>query len=168
MLENTPPSFLCDAMLGGLARWLRAAGYDAEFDPHIDDGCLVRRAAEGGKTALSSDVGIFERTIVRTGGARALYVPRGLGKLGELRFVLRALKLPVRPPRCMTCGGALTEVDREAVRAEAPPRTFARVTQFWRCDRCGKLLWKGTHWTRIGAALESAVAPEPPGPEPPA
>jgi uncharacterized protein with PIN domain len=159
MTDPSPPSFLCDAMLGGLARWLRAAGYNAEFDPHIDDGDLVRRAAEGGQVALSSDGGIFERTVVRTGAVRALYVPRGLDKVSQLHFVLTALGLTVRAPRCMTCGGALIEVDKQAVREEAPPRTFACVARFWRCTRCGKLLWRGTHWTRIDAALHSASAP---------
>jgi uncharacterized protein with PIN domain len=144
-------------MLGGLARWLRAAGYVAEFDPHIDDGSLVRLAAARGQIALSSDGGIFERTVVRTAGVRALYVPRGLSKVAQLGFVLRALDLPIREPRCMTCGGALVEVDRQAVRDEAPPRTFARVSRFWRCSGCGKLLWKGTHWARIDAALASAA-----------
>ena len=160
MVEHgPPPSFLCDAMLGGLARWLRAAGYDAEFDPHVDDGDLVRRAAAEGRVALSSDGGIFERAVVRTGAVRALYVLRGLDKLSQLRFVLRALDLLVREPRCMACGGALAEVDRQAVRGEAPPRTFACVTRYWRCARCRKLLWKGTHWARIDAALAAAAAP---------
>ncbi|MCD6378693.1 MAG: hypothetical protein DRO01_07865, partial [Thermoproteota archaeon] len=31
------PVILCDAMLGGLARWLRAAGYEAQFIYGIDD-----------------------------------------------------------------------------------------------------------------------------------
>ena len=31
------PWFACDAMLGGLARWLRAAGYDASWEHGIDD-----------------------------------------------------------------------------------------------------------------------------------
>ena len=30
--------FACDAMLGGLARWLRAAGYDATWQEGIDAG----------------------------------------------------------------------------------------------------------------------------------
>lgn len=154
-----PPSFFCDAMLGGLARWLRAAGYDAEFDPHVDDADLVRRGAASGRIVLSSDGGIFERTVVRTAAVRALHVPRGLDKLAQLRFVLQALDLPVLDPRCMTCGGALAEVDKHTVRDEAPPRTFERVTRFWRCSRCGRLLWKGTHWARIDAALAHAAAP---------
>jgi hypothetical protein len=90
---------------------------------------------------------------------RALYVPRGLDKFAQFRFVLRTLDLPVREPRCMTCGGELAELNKQAVRDEAPPRTFACVARFWRCARCGKLLWKGTHWTRIDDALASAAAP---------
>jgi hypothetical protein len=36
--------FLCDAGLGGLARWLRAAGYEVEWEPGIADDNLLRRA----------------------------------------------------------------------------------------------------------------------------
>ena len=31
------PSFLCDAMLGSLARWLRFFGYDCEYHADLDD-----------------------------------------------------------------------------------------------------------------------------------
>ena len=46
-------------MLGGLARWLRAAGYDASWHDGIDDGDLVRLAQAEGRTVLSSDDDIF-------------------------------------------------------------------------------------------------------------
>jgi len=36
-----PIRFFCDAGLGGLARWLRAAGYEAEWEPGIDDSDLL-------------------------------------------------------------------------------------------------------------------------------
>lgn len=36
--------FLCDAGLGGLARWLRASGHEAAWRPDIDDGELLREA----------------------------------------------------------------------------------------------------------------------------
>lgn len=37
MGSTDPPRFACDAMLGGLARWLRAAGYDATWTYGIED-----------------------------------------------------------------------------------------------------------------------------------
>lgn len=151
---QTDIAFICDAMLGGLARWLRAAGYDTEFEHGIADPVLVARSAASGRVLLSSDGGLFERSIVREKRVQSLFIPRGMGKLEQLRFVLGALKLPVREPRCMSCGGELIEVPKEHVRSEAPPRTFECQTRFWRCARCGKLLWKGTHWRRITAHLE--------------
>ena len=67
------------------------------------------------------------------------------------------LELPVRPePRCMACGGKLGEVEKSSIRDEAPTKAYAACEQFWRCGRCGKLLWRGTHWQRISAALKAA------------
>jgi len=147
-------SFFCDAMLGGLARWLRAAGYDAEFEYGIDDAELIRRAQEAGRMILSSDGGLFERNVVKGGQVRALYVPQQINKFDALRFVLRELGLPRRAPRCMACGGELAEVPKHTVTGEAPPLAFRNCESFWRCRRCGKLLWHGTHWQKITRQLE--------------
>ena len=157
-------------MLGGLARWLRAAGYDAAFEVGIDDADLIARAGATGRILLSSDGGIFERNIIKNGRVRALFVPRAVPSTEQLRFVLGALVLPLRPPRCMTCGGALALLPKEEARAEAPPKTFECTDTFYRCEGCGKLLWKGSHWERITrvlaeaetAALTAAVRPDEP------
>ena len=44
MSNSNEPTFACDVMLGGLARWLRAAGYDAVWSNTIEDWDLVRLA----------------------------------------------------------------------------------------------------------------------------
>lgn len=141
-------------MLGGLARWLRAAGYDAQYEYGIDDGELVRRAAEQGLTILSSDGPLFERTPIASGQVRALYIPQQLGKMEQLRFVLQRLHLPLRGSRCMACGGELAEVPKHQVADKAPPLAYRMCDRFWRCTRCGRLLWKGTHWEKIRRRLE--------------
>lgn len=151
--RDEAPRFLCDAMHGGLARWLRAAGYDAEFEYGIDDGVLVERARRTGRMILSSDGPLFERNVIRHGRVGALYVPRQLSKLDALAFVLRELDLPVREPRCMACGGELAEAPKHSVTGEVPPRSYRACERFWRCGRCGKVLWRGTHWQRISRRL---------------
>ena len=156
-MDDPAPEFVCDAMLGGLARWLRAAGYDAEFTYGIEDRRLLDRALSCGATLLSSDGHLFERNVIKDGTVKALFVPRQMTKPQQLAFVLARLNLPVRPePRCMACGGRLAEVDKPSVRAEAPAKAYAACDRFWRCARCGKLLWRGTHWRRIAAALAAA------------
>ena len=150
---NDQPGFICDAMLGGLARWLRAAGYDAEFEYGIHDAELIRRAKESGRTILSCDGPLFDRNIIKNGLIKAIYVPQQLDKFGALRYVMRKLKLPLRTPRCMACGGAPAEVPKHTVMGEAPPLAYRNCEQFWRCSRCGKLLWHGTHWQKITRRL---------------
>ncbi len=147
------PAFICDAMLGGLARWLRAAGYDAEFEYGIDDGELVRRAQAGGRIILSSDGPLFDRNVIKNGRLAAIYIPQQLSKLEQLKFVIDSLSLPLLDPRCMACGGELGEVPKHAVTDEAPPLAYKNCDRFWRCMRCGRLLWHGTHWQKITKRL---------------
>ena len=157
--DPQPTCYLCDAMLGGLARWLRAAGYDARYEYGIDDRELLRRAAAAGGTILSSDGPMFQRNVIRSGQVRALYVPQQLSRLEQFRFVMRTLRLPLLPPRCMACGGELAEVPKHAVAGEAPPLAYRNCDHFWRCGRCGKLFWRGTHWQRITRLLADLQCP---------
>jgi uncharacterized protein with PIN domain len=149
--------FACDAMLGGLARWLRAAGYDACWRPDIGDWDLVRLALREGRLLLSSDSGIFKIGIVRDGEVPAFFVPRGLNVQQQLALIMNRFCLAIIEPRCMACGGVLVEMPKEAVRDKVPPRTFAWSNRFWQCDRCGRLYWQGTHWQRIVEKLQRAL-----------
>ena len=150
--------FACDAMLGGLARWLRAAGYDASWKADVGDWELVRLSLREGRILLSSDTGIFRIGIVRDAEVPALFIPHGLSKQEQLVFVLGRLDLPLREPRCMACGGPLAEVPKEQVRERVPPRTLAWLQQFYECGRCRRIFWQGTHWRRIANQLENLRA----------
>lgn len=154
---DTEPRLACDAMLGGLARWLRAAGYDATWQANIDDWDLIRLARQEQRLLLSSDSGIFRIGIVRDGDVPALFIPPGLELHRQVAYVFQKLQLPLRPPRCMACGGQLQGVPKEQVRDRVPARTWEWLTQFWRCERCERLYWEGTHWQRIQAGLQRAV-----------
>ena len=156
---DQPVQFACDAMLGGLARWLRAAGYDASWHPGIDDWELIRTARRESRFLLTSDTGIFRIGIVRDGELPALFIPHGMEKKEELRFVLEQLQLPIREPRCMACGGELRERTREEVRDRVPTKSLAWLDRFYECVRCGKVFWHGTHWQRIEKVLWRLISP---------
>src|ERR1051326_7192680 len=57
--------FFCDSGLGGLARWLRGSGYEAFWEPSIDDYELLQRAQKLHTTVLTTDSLLMERTVVR-------------------------------------------------------------------------------------------------------
>ncbi len=141
--------FACDAMCGGLARWLRALGHDATYTAGIDDRALVEHAAAQGRILLSSDGPLFERRVIASGQVRALRLPRGLKRLDQVEFVVRALGLPVRHPRCMRCNGVLRPVRADEVADRVPARSLTFATEFFECESCGGVFWNGTHWRRI-------------------
>ena len=62
-----PTHFVCDAGLGGLARWLRAAGYDAVWQTELDDAGVIREAQRRGATLLTTDTLMMERGVLRDG-----------------------------------------------------------------------------------------------------
>jgi uncharacterized protein with PIN domain len=157
MFPTNAPRFACDAMLGALARWLRAAGYEAAWVPHIDDWDLIRLARREQRILLSSDTRLFKIGIVRDGDLPALFVPNGLGKKEQLAFVHCRLHLTALPPRCMACSGMLSRVAKEQARGRVPARSFAWQEEFWICEQCGRVFWKGTHWQGIEAVLTDAL-----------
>jgi uncharacterized protein with PIN domain len=154
---DTPPRFACDAMLGGLARWLRAAGYDASWHDGIPDRDLVRLGQSEGKILLSSDTDIFGYALVRDGIVQALFVPRAEPIPAQLAHILRELQLPLREPRCMACSGELVGLPKAEAGGLVPPGSLAAHELFWRCRSCGKAFWHGTHWKQIAEGLRQAA-----------
>jgi hypothetical protein len=152
-VNSALPQFFCDAGLGGLARWLRAAGYEALWKRDIDDDDLLRRARATGTILLTTDSLLMERRVLRDGRVPALWMPPSLTPVEQLTLVLRELGLPVRPPRCMTCGGELQRVGKEAVKDRIPPKTARWLDEYFLCRQCDKLYWQGTHWQRIQRRL---------------
>ena len=141
-------------MLRGLARWLRAAGYDASWTYGIDDAALLAHARVERRMVLTADGGIVRSRAVRAHGPPVLYVPNALPPVEQARGVLRSLRLPVEAARCLACGGELVPVPKSSVRDEAPPRSYDAYEHFYRCARCSRLLWHGTHWERIARTLD--------------
>jgi uncharacterized protein with PIN domain len=153
-VADDSPDFHCDGGLGGLARWLRAAGYDAQFWPQVDDGELIRAVLRSDAILITTDGPLMERGVIARGVVPALLAPLSAGKHGQFEFVMRTLGLPRKTPRCMACGGSLNSVDKEAVRDRIPVRTYPWLDDYYVCNRCGKLFWHGTHWARVEQRLE--------------
>lgn len=147
--------FYCDAGLGGLARWLRGAGYQALWKPDIADDALLKEARERSATILTTDSMLMERKLLRDQIIASYWLPPTLSIAEQLERVFCEFKLRVSPPRCMSCGGELVRGDKESLRDQIPPRTYRWLDEYFVCTGCGKLFWHGTHWGRIVAKLEA-------------
>jgi hypothetical protein len=151
--------FWCDAGLGGLARWLRAAGYDSRWEAGIPDDDLLREARKIGATILTTDSLFMERRLLRDGIVPGYWLAPTLGVPAQLALVFGEFRLERREPRCMSCGGELRRVEKEALRERIPPKTYRWLDEYFVCARCDRLLWRGTHWMRIEQQLKE-VAPK--------
>jgi uncharacterized protein len=156
--EANPPRFLCDPSLSGLARWLRAAGYDARLAPGVAGHRLPDEALRRGVVLLTTEAEVLDRRIVSDGSLVVVWVPSALTMAEQLHLAAVELGLTLREPRCMTCGGGLVPTAKEAVGPRIPPRTAAWKDEYFVCVECGHLFWRGTHWEWISAALRRAVA----------
>jgi uncharacterized protein len=148
--------FLCDAMLGGLAKWLRAAGYDTYYASEgtdVSDRSLTQKALEERRVLLTSDGGFLERRPVRDGSVGFMKVPY-LPLEEQLRLVVDHFALSRRPARCMECNGELATVPPGAVSDRVPPGVLQDREEFFLCGGCERVFWHGSHWERISGRLE--------------
>jgi uncharacterized protein with PIN domain len=150
-----PPRFLADAMLGRLARWLRALGFDTAYDPALDDPQLVRLAAREARVLLTRDRHLVEHLRPE----RALLV-RARAPLDQLREVLAAYGTPPdgrRFTRCLVCNAELEEVAPEDAAGALPPSAASRPGPLRRCPGCERVYWPGSHVRRMREALDRAL-----------
>jgi uncharacterized protein with PIN domain len=157
--DAQPPRFLCDPSLGGLARWLRAAGYEASVPGEVPGHRLPVEALRRGLVLLTTEAKVLDRRIVADGSLLVVWLPSALTMREQLRMVMRDLGLRLREPRCMACGGAQVAASKESVRPRIPPRTALWKDEYFVCAACDRLFWQGTHWERISKALAEAAAP---------
>jgi uncharacterized protein with PIN domain len=145
------PRFMADAMLGGLARWLRILGLDTAYDPAISDAELVRRGLGEGRHILTRDRRLPQEW--RVTRCTVLESEEVDGQLAEVmeRFPVRE---SIRPfSRCTLCNGLLERLSPEEARDQVPPRVYELRTSFLRCPGCRRVYWEGSHTRRIRQRL---------------
>ena len=146
-----PPRFVADCMLGRLAKWLRAFGFDVYYESSAEDHDLVARARERGGIVLTRDTGFPKPPDVRIIFVHDDHVEQQLAQL--VREVSLGLA-DARPlTRCTVCNETLVAATRAEVWERIPPFVYLTNETYARCARCGRVYWEGTHAPRIRRRL---------------
>lgn len=145
-----PLRLICDEMLAGLARWLRAAGHDtALLPPGTPDAEVLRVARVEGRTLLTRDA----RMAAEGSGAIRL----SSDDLNELAAELvRRLDLDwTAAPftRCLVDNTPLRAASA-AERQATPPASRDLPGPFLACPVCARVYWPGSHVRRMRSRLE--------------
>lgn len=151
------PGFLADAHLGQLARKLRLLGFDTRFDNDLGDALLVSQAAAEGRVLLTRDRQLLMRADVRQG----CHVP-DVSLHEQLAYLAGRFRLCdfARPfSRCMDCNGLLQSVTLAELDEPPPPGVVEMQDAYWRCESCGKLYWRGSHWRELDRQVTELCGP---------
>lgn len=142
--------YLADLMLLRLARWLRMAGHDVSNPPEgSDDSGLLEVALKEGRTLLTRDR-LLAKRCEKAGAGCLLITSSDLDE--QLRELLAAgVSLELNPERCTLCNGVLRKVEPSEADDSSGPEDGDAL---WRCEVCGKIYWRGTHWRGIRERLE--------------
>ncbi|MDX1572326.1 MAG: Mut7-C RNAse domain-containing protein [Xanthomonadales bacterium] len=148
--------FVLDGHLGTLARYLRLCGFDTAYRNHDDDETLARISCEDHRILLTRDRDLLKRRIVTHGYWVRSDLP------GEQLFeVLRRfdLRRQVRPfSRCARCNGTVRVVSKAEIEDQLEPLTREHYEEFRRCERCGQIYWRGSHYDKIRTLIDEAVS----------
>jgi uncharacterized protein with PIN domain len=147
--------FVADAHLGALARFLRMLGFDTEHDNALSDDTIRRLAAEAKRIVLTRDRELLKCRDVATGA----YV-RALRPEAQLQEVCARFGLVphARPfTLCLCCNVALTPISKASVLERLPAQVARWQDIFYRCARCERIYWPGSHYLRMRAALQRTL-----------
>ncbi|MDX1632550.1 MAG: Mut7-C RNAse domain-containing protein [Thermoanaerobaculia bacterium] len=145
---------LADAMLGGLAKWLRILGLDVAYDPELDDAGVVDRAREEDRWILTRDRRLVKRREARDRHLLidSVHVPE------QVRQVVDALDLDVDRERlfsrCVRCNRPLEPIPAAEARSEVPPYVAKTQDRFRQCPDCERIFWPATHVGRMRKKLD--------------
>jgi uncharacterized protein with PIN domain len=146
---------LCDEMLAGLARWLRAAGHDAALGPPgARDRDLLAQAEAEGRVFVTRDRSV---TQIRTGATVWVLPEAGLdAEAAALRH--RGVDWRLAPfTRCVVDNTPLEPAGPEDL-ARMPEESRVLPGPHQACPACRRVYWPGSHVRRMQARLERWAA----------
>lgn len=153
-------TFICDAMLGRLARNLRFFGFDTLYvgdlekerclhdqnlvDKPLEDKEILDIAIQTGRIILTKDDQFAARDLER------IILIEGTTVRDYFAFLKKKLELSFNfdqsNSRCYKCNEILEKVPKSTVEGRVKDKTFVAIENFWECPKCKKLYWKGSHF----------------------
>ncbi|MBS7563641.1 hypothetical protein KHS38_04420 [Mucilaginibacter sp. Bleaf8] len=139
--------FIVDAHLGTLARMLRLLGFDAWYDNRYTEAVIAPLAASENRIVLTRSAHLLKHKDIKWG--HYICSPNTEEQIGDVmsRFDLSRNLQPFK--RCMVCNGLLQPVPKQQVAHQLQPKTREYFNEFWQCDHCWRVYWKGSHYEKM-------------------
>jgi uncharacterized protein len=147
-MPETAYRFICDSMLGRLAKSLRMMSFDTLYARSLTPQQLMDSALERQRTILT------RRSLFLKGSSTGSSIHiRSNDPEEQLRQVIAACgmaKAAIRPfTLCLRCNVPLADLAKEAAAGRVPDYVFSTAGHFAACASCGRVYWKGTHYQNM-------------------
>lgn len=141
--------FLCDQMLGTLAKWLRIYGFDTFFvNSEMDDAKLMEITKKENRILITRDRNLIQSA--RRENLKTIEIKK-TDINEQISTVLGDIKIDKTKvlSRCILCNTEVEEIKKEDIKAKVPKRVFDNNEKFWFCKKCNKIYWKGSHYEKM-------------------
>jgi uncharacterized protein with PIN domain len=146
------PRFILDVHLGILARNLRLLGFDTFYRNDLQDEEIIRISLNEQRIILTRD-----RQMLKNGKVTHGHYVRNTNPEKQTREIVSHfdLKNLFRPfSRCLDCNGIIVRVEKDLVINQLLPKTRKAFHEFYQCQSCRKVYWKGSHYDRMLSLIE--------------
>ncbi len=132
--------FICDAMLGKLAKRLRLLGFDTVY-ARSEESLIRYRLKEGDRVVLTR-----RHKLAAPAGTVHIESERVSEQLREIKEMIRStIDMDRVLRRCTQCNGELVEVDKTEIEWRVPEFVYHNYARFNACPSCGRVYWEGSH-----------------------
>jgi uncharacterized protein with PIN domain len=148
-------TFIADAMVGRLAKWIRFLGFDTLYYRDIKDSELLRIAREQDRYILTRDT-----RLIKIKGIKNYLLIKANDPFNQLIEIINKLKLNQfnTLSRCVSCNGVLTKViNKQSIKDLVPEFVFLNINIFLKCSECGKIYWEGSHPKQFREKLSEVI-----------
>lgn len=147
--------FLCDQMLGTLAKWMRIYGLDTLYaTDDLDDNKLIEIAKKENRILITRDIQLIYKS--RRENIKSIQITeKNIDK--QLNQVLKKVKIDkeIFLSRCLLCNSLVNEINKNDIKNKVPNRIFKNNENFWYCKKCDKIYWQGSHFKNMIQKINS-------------
>lgn len=143
--------FLCDTMLGKLAKWLRVMGYDVRYQSYYKKGEIESYTQEG-RLLLSRNRPVTELF----SNSFLILSSRVKDQLQELKDASLITADRSRWfSRCIVCNAILVRAKKEEAEERIPDYVYSQnINGIRYCPSCGRYYWPGSHREKMVSRME--------------
>jgi len=150
--DDARPRFIVDVNLGKLARWLRLLGFDTCWKNDFTDSEIVHLSVEERRVILTRDRRLLFHKVILQG-----FWIRSVIPMEQIQEILRRIGIAdgIRPfHRCLECNGLIHPVAKTSIIDKLEPLTRKYYDEFFRCQQCNRIYWKGSHYLNLMQKLK--------------